>query len=129
MKKLISVISIVMCVIFLSSCAVKLPEGMSEDTVIESAANLVTILNNKDYTAFDALCEAPLAEAFASSPISDVWEPLYSDAGTFDKIEKTTLQASNGYAVATVQAKYSNKNIVFTFSFSPEYKLGGIYLK
>lgn len=129
MKKIILVVAIILCGICLCSCAVKLPDDMTEEKTNESAANIIEILNNKDYDAFNEKSEQVLIDAFAKSPLSEAWEPFYTEAGSFEKIEKTTLQESKGYAVAIVQAKYSNKTVVFTLSFNSDYQLGGIYFK
>lgn len=129
MKKLICVISIILCGAFLCSCAVKLPGSMTEEKTTQSAAAIINLLNNKDYEAFDKTCEQVLVDAFANASLSDAWEPFYTEAGNFEKVEKTELQSSKGYAVAIVQAKYANKTVVFTLSFNTEYQLAGIYFK
>ena len=123
MKRTLSLaLCLILSLALLAGCgAAPLPDGLTQESVTDAAAQTVAQLNDEDY---DALFAGMTAEDLAA-----VWQPVLEAAGAFDSITKTTVGGKDGYGVAVVQAKYENAAVTFTLSYTPEGKLGGLFFK
>lgn len=129
MKKIVSILLALLFCVSLTACAVKLPEGVTEDDIMSNSQIVIDCLNAKDYEKLGEMYTPVMATALENNKLAEVWEPIYEQLGTFEKIEKHTLQVKNESTTVTILAKYTTKSIVYTFTFTPEYKLDGLFMK
>ena len=127
-------LSLALCLILslalLAGCgAAPLPDGLTQESVTDAAAQTVAQLNDEDYDALFAGMTEEMTSAMTAEDLAAVWQPVLEAAGAFDSITKTTVGGKDGYGVAVVQAKYENAAVTFTLSYTPEGKLGGLFFK
>lgn len=129
MKKIFSVVVIVLCLGILAGCgASKLSDKYSEETL---KASTETIIKNMDSDNFDAIEEVmsdKLKEAVPADKLKEVWGSL-AKVGKYEKLSKIVFQEKDGYAVVVAIAKFENGNIQYTLSYDTDMKLVGIFLK
>ncbi|MEF9970544.1 MAG: DUF3887 domain-containing protein [Ruthenibacterium sp.] len=130
MKKIFKLaFCLTLCVFLLAACGEKLPEGVTEEAVKSHASTTVLSLNNKDYDALNKSMTPEMVDALSASPLGDVWEPFAEKLGAFKQIDKVTVGAQKGLAVAVVNASYENAKATFTLSYDAEYHLAGLFFK
>ena len=120
MKRTLSLaLCLILSLALLAGCgAAPLPDGLTQESVTDAAAQTVVQLNEEEMTS-----------AMTAEDLAAVWQPVLEAAGAFDSITKTTVGGKDGYGVAVVQAKYENAAVTFTLSYTPEGKLGGLFFK
>ena len=127
MKRTLSLaLCLILSLALLAGCgAAPLPDGLTQESVTDTAAQTVAQLNDEDYDALFAGMTEEMTSAMTAEDLAAVWQPVLEAAGAFDSITKT----KDGYGVAVVQAKYENAAVTFTLSYTPEGKLGGLFFK
>ena len=131
MKRTLSLaLCLILSLALLAGCgAAPLPDGLTQESVTDAAAQTVAQLNDEDYDALFAGMTEEMTSAMTAEDLAAVWQPVLEAAGAFDSITKTTVGGKDGYGVAVVQAKYENAAVTFTLSYTPEGKLGGLFFK
>ena len=120
MKRTLSLaLCLILSLALLAGCgAAPLPDGLTQESVTDAAAQTVAQLNDEDYDALFAGMTEEMTSAMTAEDLAAVWQPVLEAAGGKD-----------GYGVAVVQAKYENAAVTFTLSYTPEGKLGGLFFK
>ena len=115
MKRTLSLaLCLILSLALLAGCgAAPLPDGLTQESVTDAAAQTVAQLNDEDYDALFAGMTEEMTSAMTAEDLAAVWQPGGKD----------------GYGVAVVQAKYENAAVTFTLSYTPEGKLGGLFFK
>ena len=131
MKRTLSLaLCLILSLALLAGCgAAPRPDGLTQESVTDAAAQTVAQLNDEDYDALFAGMTEEMTSAMTAEDLAAVWQPVLEAAGAFDSITKTTVGGKDGYGVAVVQAKYENAAVTFTLSYTPEGKLGGLFFK
>lgn len=136
MKKTLSIcITALLSLALLVSCAEKLPEGLDNDSVSAAAADTINMLVASEYDKLADTLNAEMITALTkdvatpAKALEDIWQPLTQQLGEFSKIDKTTVGAKSGYAVAIVLAKFENGDLTFTLSYDKDLKLAGLFMK
>ncbi|MEG0910646.1 MAG: DUF3887 domain-containing protein [Ruthenibacterium sp.] len=130
MKKILKLtFCLTLCVFLLAACGEKLPEGITEEDVKSHASATVLSLNAKDYDTLNASMTPEMTDALSKSPLADVWEPFAEKLGAFKQIDKVTVGAQKGLAIAVVNASYENAKATFTLSYDADYRLAGLFFK
>ncbi|MFQ8833254.1 MAG: DUF3887 domain-containing protein [Ruthenibacterium lactatiformans] len=118
MKRTLSLaLCLILSLALLAGCgAAPLPDGLTQESVTDAAAQTVAQLNDEDYDALFAGMTEEMTSAMTAEDLAAVWQPVLEAAGAFDSITKTTVGGKDGYGVAVVQAKYENAAVTFTLS-------------
>ena len=130
MKRTLSLaLCLILSLALLAGCgAAPLPDGLTQESVTDAAAQTVAQLNDEDYDALFAGMTEEMTSAMTAEDLAE--EADFFSFGTNDlTITKTTVGGKDGYGVAVVQAKYENAAVTFTLSYTPEGKLGGLFFK
>ena len=103
--------------------------GYNEEDLKVEAEKVIKNLNDKNYDAILEGSSDELKNALPDNKLKETWEGFSENIGDYDSILKMTFAEKNGYGVAIVNVKYTNKKVTFTLSFNSEMKLSGIYMK
>ena len=130
MKRTLSLaLCLILSLALLAGCgAAPLPDGLTQESVTDAAAQTVAQLNDEDYDALFAGMTEEMTSAMTAEDLAAVWQPVL-EAGGCAPNTNTTVGGKDGYGVAVVQAKYENAAVTFTLSYTPEGKLGGLFFK
>ena len=131
MKRTLSLaLCLILSLALLAGCgAAPLPDGLTQESVTDAAAQTVAQLNDEDYDALFAGMTEEMTSAMTAEDLAAVWQPLLEAAGAFDSITKTTVGGKDGYGVAVVQAKYENAAVTFLRLLHPGGQAGWAVLQ
>ena len=136
LKTIVCAVLALTLVLGLFGCAGKaLPEGFDAEEVGSAAEEIVGLATAGDYDSIIASMRADLQTAITADQLKEGWAATYEKAGAFKSITKTVLSGTEdattkeAYAVAQVQVKHENANLLYTLSFDKDLALVGLYLK
>lgn len=132
MKKIVcSVVGLLLSLVLLTGCQGKaLPEGMSEDALLEAGKDVMLLVVQGDYQSVLETFRSDVQETLTVEDIQTLALRQLDGAGVYKQIEKsmTTGQSSDGehYGVAVLYCEFSEKDILFRLAFDADMALIGI---
>ncbi|MEA4939143.1 MAG: DUF3887 domain-containing protein [Christensenella sp.] len=136
LKTIVCAVLALTLVLGLFGCAGKaLPDGFDAEEVGSAAEEVVGLATAGDYDSIITSMRADLQTGITADQLKEGWASIYEKAGAFKSITKTVLSGTEdattkeAYAVAQVQVKHEDANLLYTLSFDKDLALVGIYLK
>jgi hypothetical protein len=131
MKRTLSLaLCLILSLALLAGCgAAPLPDGLTQESVTDAAAQTVAQLNDEDY---DALFAGMTEEMTSAMTVEDLARRMAAGAGSRRRVRfhhKNDRGRQGRLRRGVVQAKYENAAVTFTLSYTPEGKLGGLFFK
>lgn len=132
MKKIVcSVVGLLLSLVLLTGCQGKaLPEGMSEDALLEAGKDVMLLVVQGDYQSVLETFRSDVQETLTVEDIQTLALRQLDGAGVYKQIEKsmTTGQSSDGehYGVAVLYCEFSEKDILFRLAFDADMALIGM---
>lgn len=112
----------------LAACGGNKVDDSTAEKYITQAEEIVSLLNESEYQEVHVMfddqmkTELPVAEMEELTPIID-------QSGTFEKIDKSSVEEKDGLYIVVLAAKYSNENRVFTITFKDKDEVAGLFIK
>ena len=90
MKRTLSLaLCLILSLALLAGCgAAPLPDGLTQESVTDAAAQTVAQLNDEDYDALFAGMTEEMTSAMTAEDLAAVWQPVLEAAGAFESITK-----------------------------------------
>ena len=134
MKKWIALCLALLCAGLLCACQGKpLPDGMSEDTLLQKGQEVLLELVEGDYDAVYGYLRPDVAADTSPEEIQALALRQLDGAGVYKQIDSrmATGQTSNGesYGVAVLYCKFSEDNVLARLDFDPNLCLIGLEIK
>lgn len=132
MKKIFcSAVGLLLSLALLTGCQGKaLPEGMSEDALLEAGKDAMLLVVQGDYQSVLETFRSDVQETLTVEDIQTLALRQLDGAGVYKQIEKsmTTGQSSDGehYGVAVLYCEFSEKDILFRLAFDADMALIGM---
>lgn len=132
MKKIVcSAVGLLLSLALLTGCQGKaLPEGMSEDALLEAGKDAMLLVVQGDYQSVLETFRSDVQETLTVEDIQTLALRQLDGAGVYKQIEKsmTTGQSSDGehYGVAVLYCEFSEKDILFRLAFDADMALIGM---
>ena len=132
MKKIVcSAVGLLLSLVLLTGCQGKaLPEGMSEDALLEAGKDVMLLVVQGDYHSVLETFRSDVQETLTVEDIQTLALRQLDGAGVYKQIEKsmTTGQSSDGehYGVAVLYCEFSEKDILFRLAFDADMALIGM---
>ncbi len=132
MKKIFcSAVGLLLSLALLTGCQGKaLPEGMSEDALLEAGKDVMLLVVQGDYQSVLETFRSDVQETLTVEDIQTLALRQLDGAGVYKQIEKsmTTGQSSDGehYGVAVLYCEFSEKDILFRLAFDADMALIGM---
>ena len=132
MKKIVcSAVGLLLFLVLLTGCQGKaLPEGMSEDALLEAGKDVMLLVVQGDYQSVLETFRSDVQETLTVEDIQTLALRQLDGAGVYKQIEKsmTTGQSSDGehYGVAVLYCEFSEKDILFRLAFDADMALIGM---
>lgn len=137
-KRLLLPLAALAALLLLSGCKVSgnpLPEGMTEDAVLEQGREIVALLNSEGYQEVYDLLREDARETSSPEAIRAYMEERLGWAGAYVKEEdalatgQTLKDTGEEYGTAVLYCKHEKKNAVYRVAYSAEMELMGIEIK
>lgn len=128
MRRNISVVIGIVLVLMLSACGGKKVDDATAEKYIDKAEEIIGLLNESNYEDVHAMFGSSMETGL---PVEDMAEltPIIQEAGTFEEIDKSSIEEDDGHYVTVLVAKYSNENRIFTISFNKDEEVVGLYIR
>ena len=132
MKKIFcSAVGLLLSLALLTGCqGMALPEGMSEDALLEAGKDVMLLVVQGDYQSVLETFRSDVQETLTVEDIQTLALRQLDGAGVYKQIEKsmTTGQSSDGehYGVAVLYCEFSEKDILFRLAFDADMALIGM---
>lgn len=132
MKKIVcSAVGLLLSLALLTGCQGKaLPEGMSEDALLEAGKDVMLLVVQGDYQSVLETFRSDVQETLTVEDIQTLALRQLDGAGVYKQIEKsmTTGQSSDGehYGVTVLYCEFSEKDILFRLAFDADMALIGM---
>ena len=132
MKKIVcSAVGLLLSLVLLTGCQGKaLPEGMSEDALLEAGKNVMLLVVQGEYQSVLETFRSDVQETLTVEDIQTLALRQLDGVGVYKQIEKsmTTGQSSDGehYGVAVLYCEFSEKDILFRLAFDADMALIGM---
>ena len=128
---LCSAVGLLLSLVLLTGCQGKaLPEGMSEDALLEAGKNVMLLVVQGEYQSVLETFRSDVQETLTVEDIQPLALRQLDGAGVYRQIEKsmTTGQSSDGehYGVAVLYCEFSEKDILFRLAFDADMALIGM---
>lgn len=126
-----SAVGLLLSLVLLTGCQGKaLPEGMSEDALLEAGKNVMLLVVQGEYQSVLETFRSDVQETLTVEDIQTLALRQLDGAGVYKQIEKsmTTGQSSDGehYGVAVLYCEFSEKDILFRLAFDADMALIGM---
>ena len=130
-KRFCSAVGLLLSLALLTGCQGKaLPEGMSEDALLEAGKDVMLLVVQGDYQSVLETFRSDVQETLTVEDIQTLALRQLDGAGVYKQIEKsmTTGQSSDGehYGVAVLYCEFSEKDILFRLAFDADMALIGM---
>lgn len=126
-------VSLILLTLILSSCASKIPDGFSEDSLIEKSKSIIYDLNDFEYDDVYEVESDELKVVLNEEQLKNAIDKKLKAAGTYEKINSYAIAGvtENGisYAKVVISCKYDKKSIVYTLVFDKDLTLCGFFFK
>src|SRR5690625_3792834 len=115
-KRLVMKMSILTMLILVACSSNDIDEATAEKYITQ-AEEVVSLLNEGAYTEVHAMFDEQMKAGLPAAQMEEL-TPVIEESGTFEKIDKASIEEKDGYYVVARVAKYSEQNRVFTVSFN-----------
>ena len=132
MKRIVcAALGLLTALALLAGCQGKaLPEGMSEDALLEAGKDVMLLVVQGEYETVLELFRPDIRETISVEDIQSLALRQLDGAGVYKQIEEsmTTGQSGDGeeYGIAVLYCEFSEKDVLFRLAFDVDMTLMGI---
>lgn len=127
MKRILLMILGAIVVLTISACSGKVDDSTSEK-YINKAEEVISLLNEGNYKEIRKMFDEEMESKLSEEQMEEL-TPIIEQSGTFDKIDKASIEEKDGFYVTVLVAKYSKEKRVFTISFNKKEEIAGLFIK
>ena len=134
-KTWMTIVSIIIITALLTACgAQELPEGFSEEKVINQAEYVVSLLSAKDYEGVAALFAPVMEEGLNAEGLETAIGAQIDKLGAFVSVSSSRVAGGNDktvgdYGIVVLSCDYENGKATYTISIDSNYQVCGLYMK
>lgn len=128
MRKMTMMVVLMLMVLSLAACGGTKVDDATTEKYRAAAEQVVSLLNAGDYATLHEMFGAQMKEGLPVEQMDEL-TPLIEEAGTFEKVDKFSVEEKDGYYVTVLVAKYSEKKRIYTISFSEDEEVVGLFIK
>jgi|SRR5690625_2657559 len=126
-KTLLATLGIIL-ILMLAACGGNKVEDSTAEIYITKAEGIIDLLNEGNYEAVHAMFGDAMKTGL---PVEDMGEltPIIEESGSFEEIDKASVEEDDGLYITVLVAKYSDKKRVFTITFNDKEEVAGLFIK
>ena len=126
MKKLVFVASAV--IFLLAACGAPDLSDDEAKAYIDKGQEIVKLINQGEYEEVHAMFDEDMEDELTVEDMEDL-TPILEEAGTFEEIEKTSLEERDGKYGIVLVTKYSEKEVIFAVTLDDEMEVAGLLVQ
>ena len=126
-KTLVAMLGTIL-IFMLAACGGNKVEDSTAEIYITKAEGIIDLLNEGNYEAVHAMFGDGMKTGL---PVEDMGEltPIIEESGSFEEIDKDSVEEDDGLYITVLVAKYSDKKRVFTITFNDKEEVTGLFIK
>ena len=128
MKRILLMMLGVVMVFGLAACGGSKVDDATAEKYSEKAKEVIGLLNDGNYTEVHAMFDEQMATGLPVGQMEDL-TPIIEGSGSFDKIDKSSVEEKDGFYVTVLVAKYSEEKRIYTISFNEQEEVAGLFIK
>lgn len=128
MKRILLPILSAMIVFALVACGSNKVDNSTSEKYITKAEKIVSLLNEGKYKEVHEMFDNKMKAGLPEDQMTKL-TPIIEKSGTFEKIDKSSVEEKDGLYVVILVAKYSKENRVFTVTFNDKEEVAGLFIK
>lgn len=128
MKKITLMIVTVMMILGLAACGGNKVDDTTTANYRSIAEEVVSLLNASNYSELHTMFDKQMKEGLSVQQMEEL-TPLIKESGTFEKVDKFSIEEKDGHYITVLVAKYSEQKRVYTISFNAEEEIIGLFIK
>lgn len=126
-KTLLTMLSVVV-ILGLVACGDGKVDDSTKEKYITHAEEIVSLLNESKYDDIRAEFDDQMKAELSVDQMEEL-SPIIEQSGTFEAIDKSSVEEKDGLYTTVLVAKYSKENRVFTITFNESDEIAGLYIK
>ncbi|MFD6509010.1 DUF3887 domain-containing protein [Bacillus sp. NPDC060175] len=128
MKRMLLIIIGAIAAFALAACTGNKVDGSTSKKFIPKAEEIVTLLNETKYKEVHDKFDSKMKTTLSEEKMKDL-TPVIEKAGTFEKIEKKSIEEKDGLYTVVLVAKYSKEQRTFIVTYNDKEEIAGLYIK
>lgn len=128
MKRILLVVSLVLMLVGLSACGGAKVDDVTVEKYQAVAEEVVFLLNKGDYAEVHTMFDEQMKEGLPVESMGQL-TPLIEEAGSFEQVDKFSIEEKDGIYVTVLVAKYNEKKRIYTISFNEDEEVVGLFMK
>ena len=110
-------------------------EDESNGELLETAEEIVALVNERDYAAINAMVREDLAEALSEEVLQNALDPILDEAGDFAEyldaagVAQEDKDTGEAYSTIVLACSYQNNKVTYTISLDTDLAIVGFYVR
>ena len=127
MKKWTVLFGSLLMVLLLAACGNKVDEETSSKYV-EKAEGIVQLLNDGQYDEVYEQLNASMKSQLSAEQLAEI-EPVLEASGSYDAIEKQSVEEKDGLHVVVIVGKHREENRIYTVTYDGNDEITGLFVQ
>ncbi|WP_324629260.1 DUF3887 domain-containing protein [Bacillus paranthracis] len=128
MRKMLLIIISAIAVFALVACTGNKVDESTSKKIISKAEGIVSLLNEAKYKEVHEKFNSKMKAGLPEEKMKDL-TPVIEKAGTFEKIEKQSIEEKDGLYTVILVAKYSKEQRTFIITYNDKEEIAGLFIK
>lgn len=128
MRKMLLIIISAIAVFALVACTGNKVDESTSKKIISKAEGIVSLLNETKYKEVHEKFDSKMKAGLPEEKMKDL-TPVIEKAGTFEKIEKQSIEEKDGLYTVILVAKYSKEQRTFIITYNDKEEIAGLFIK
>lgn len=128
MRKMLLIIISAIAVFALVACTGNKVDESTSKKIISKAEGIVSLLNEAKYKEVHEKFDSKMKTGLPEEKMKDL-TPVIEKAGTFEKIEKQSIEEKDGLYTVILVAKYSKEQRTFIITYNDKEEIAGLFIK
>ncbi|EMI9089253.1 MULTISPECIES: DUF3887 domain-containing protein [unclassified Bacillus (in: firmicutes)] len=128
MRKMLLIMISAIAAFALAACTGNKVDESASKKFIPKAEEIVSLLNEAKYKEVHEKFDSKMKAALPEEKMKDL-TPVIEKAGTFEKIEKQSIEEKDGLYTVILVAKYSKEQRTFIITYNDKEEIAGLVIK
>ncbi|ALQ68588.1 DUF3887 domain-containing protein [Bacillus thuringiensis] len=128
MRKMLLILLSAIAVFALAACTGNKVDKNTSKKFIPKAEEIVSLLNEAKYKEVHEKFDSKMKAGLPEEKMKDL-TPVIEKAGTFEKIEKQSIEENDGLYTVILVAKYSKEQRTFIITYNDKEEIAGLFIK
>ncbi|HDR4725268.1 DUF3887 domain-containing protein [Bacillus cereus group sp. Sample62] len=128
MRRMLLIIISAIAAFGLAACTGNKVDESTSKNFIPKAEEIVSLLNEAKYKEVHEKFDSKMKSALSEEQMKEL-TPIIEKAGTFEKIEKKSIEEKDGLYTVILVAKYSKEQRTFIVTYNDNEEIAGLVIR